>query len=104
MYGVGAKDACPLQCGAQKAYDEGWFTPELAIIGGAQFVNSNYIKAGQNTLYKMRWNPDFAEEKGYAGHQYATDIGWAVKQARRIEEIYNNLRYYSITFDFPIFE
>ncbi|QUW21221.1 SH3-like domain-containing protein [Sporosarcina sp. Marseille-Q4063] len=103
MYGIGAKDSCPLECGAKYAYDAGWFTPELAIVGGAAFVGRNYINVGQDTLYKMRWNPFFAANNGYASHQYATDIGWASKQTYRMNEIYNLLDSYSLFFDIPVY-
>src|SRR5699024_9546353 len=53
MYGIGANDGCAVECGAKKAYEEGWTTPEKAIIDGAAFVGNNFIKSGQNTLYKM---------------------------------------------------
>jgi mannosyl-glycoprotein endo-beta-N-acetylglucosaminidase len=112
MYGIGALDKCPLQCGAQTAYDKGWDTPEKAIIFGAEFVKNDYIGLGQNTLYKMRWNPDFIDKYGRnrypelnsAQHQYATDIGWAVKQTMNIESIYQQLDYYNAMFDFPVFK
>src|SRR5699024_2214716 len=35
MYGIGAFDDCALSCGAKRAYEEGWTTPEKAITGGA---------------------------------------------------------------------
>src|SRR5699024_11256103 len=58
---------------------EGWFTPQDAIVGGAEFIGEKYISVGQDTLYKMRWNP-----ANPATHQYATDAGWAVKQTGNI--------------------
>ncbi|WP_374722766.1 PA14 domain-containing protein [Peribacillus tepidiphilus] len=96
MYGIGAYDNCPLQCGARTAFNKGWFTPNQAIIGGAQFVADRYIYKGQDTLYKMRWNPTQP-----ATHQYATDIGWAIKQTPRIYDLYNLLDNYNIDFDVP---
>jgi beta-N-acetylglucosaminidase/RNase P/RNase MRP subunit p29 len=96
MYGIGAYDKCAVTCGAEYAYKAGWFTPELAIIGGAQFVSENYIHAGQDTLYKMRWNPDHP-----GTHQYATDIGWAAKQTYRITDFYDLLSNYTLVFDVP---
>src|SRR5699024_6096975 len=45
MYGIGAIDSNPLEGGAVRAYEEGWFTPEASIIGGAQFIGNNYVKA-----------------------------------------------------------
>lgn len=106
MYGIGASDACsnPRECGAKRAYDEGWFTVESAIIGGAEFIARNYINAGQDTLYKMRWNPESVEKNNKATHQYATDIEWAVKQTSRLTEFYELLSSYSITYDRPIYK
>nr|WP_253288801.1 peptidoglycan-binding protein [Amphibacillus sp. MSJ-3] len=101
MFGIGAVDSCPVECGAQRAYDEGWFTPEAAIIGGAQFIGNNYVKSGQNTLYKMRWNPDAMAKKGSASHQYATDIGWASKQVNSIYNLYNDIGVNTYFFDIP---
>ncbi|WHZ02377.1 N-acetylglucosaminidase [Neobacillus sp. YX16] len=99
MYGIGAFDSCPEQCGSERAYVEGWFTPEAAIIGGAKYIGENYINNPtyqQDTLYKIRWNPERP-----ATHQYATDIGWAYKQVTNISQIYDLLENYEITFDVP---
>ncbi|QCJ44149.1 hypothetical protein FAY30_20815 [Bacillus sp. S3] len=100
MYGIGAFDSCPDTCGAETAYKKGWFTPEAAIIGGAEFIGAGYINAGtpQNTLYKMRWNPSAP------WHQYATDIGWAVKQTSNIKKIYDSLSSYTIYFDVSVYK
>lgn len=98
MYGYGAKDSCPIECGAKTAYENGWFTPEAAIIGGAQFISSGYIYNNtfqQDTLYKMRWNPVVT------WHQYATDIGWAYKQINNIYNLYKMIDNYTLYFDVP---
>ncbi|MDG5786696.1 S8 family serine peptidase [Evansella sp. AB-P1] len=98
MYGIGAFDSCPYTCGAQYAYDQGWFTPNAAIIGGAQFIANSYLKRGQNTLYKMRWNHKYLNS--WHGHsQYATDMGWAVKQLPRIKALYDQLENPILYFD-----
>jgi mannosyl-glycoprotein endo-beta-N-acetylglucosaminidase len=96
MYGIGAYDSCPHTCGAQYAFDKGWFTPESAIIGGAEFVARNYLNRGQDTLYKMKWNP-----ANPATHQYATDIGWAVKQTTRMANLYGMVSNYQLSYDIP---
>src|SRR5699024_11105346 len=101
MYGIGAIDSNPLECGAVRAYEEGWFTPEASIIGGAQFIGNNYVKAGQNTLYKMRWNPLAMDESGSASHQYATDIGWASKQVSTMYNLYREMGITTIYLDIP---
>ncbi len=83
VYGVGAKDSAPLKLGSEYAYAEKWFSIPEAIIGGAKFIGLNYVNAGQNTLYKMKWNPDRP-----ATHQYATHVQWAEIQAKKIADIY----------------
>src|SRR5699024_736034 len=60
MFGIGAYDGQAIEAGSKRAYEEGWNTPEKAIIGGAQFIANSYINSStykQDTLYKMRWNP-----------------------------------------------
>lgn len=99
MFGIGATDDNPNGKGAQYAYDECWFTPEAAILGGAKFAASYYVNRPSNpqdTLYKMRWNP-----QSPATHQYATDIGWAAKQVPRIRDLYDQVGTYNLTFDIP---
>ena len=103
MFGIGAKDGCAIKCGSEKAYKEGWTTPYKAIVGGAKFIGNDYIKAGQNTLYKMRWNPALME-KGYAGHQYATDVGWAFKQVNTMYNLYQQLGINTLYLDIPVYK
>ena len=104
MYGIGAYDGSAISSGAQYAYNAGWFTPEAAIIGGAKFIAQGYVNAGQDTLYKMRWNPDAAEKTGNATHQYASDIGWATKQVGQIYNLYNLLSSYTLNYEIPTYK
>ncbi|KAF1678050.1 N-acetylglucosaminidase [Bacillus sp. SKDU12] len=100
MYGIGAYDSNPNYYGAKYAYEQGWFTPEAAIIGGAKFIGSSYIHNtayNQDTLYKMRWS-------AAATHQYATDIGWAYKQVNRMYSLYSLLDGYTLYFDVPEYQ
>ncbi|AXI39000.1 hypothetical protein CX649_04730 [Bacillaceae bacterium ZC4] len=100
MYGIGAKDSCPITCGAEYAFQKGWTDPEKAIIGGAAFIGEGYIHNGQDTLYKMRWNPD-----NPGTHQYATDIRWAILQANSyIGKYYSLLDKYILYLDIPVFK
>ena len=55
-FGIGAYDNNPNNA-ISFARGRGWTTPAKAIIGGAKFVRQDYINKGQNTLYRMRWNP-----------------------------------------------
>ncbi|OLO42437.1 hypothetical protein BTR23_03750 [Alkalihalophilus pseudofirmus] len=98
MYGIGANDDDPYRLGAIYAYNAGWFTPEAAIIGGAQFISNSYFARGQNTLYKMRWNHLYPNGSGFHP-QYATDMGWATKQISRIKDIYDQLENPTLHFD-----
>ncbi|MFB5195060.1 glucosaminidase domain-containing protein [Neobacillus sp. KR4-4] len=104
VYGVGAFDINPDYYGAQFAYEQGWTTVEKAIIGGAKFAAEKYIHAGQDTLYKMRWNPDAMNTYGYASHQYATDIGWAVKQTTRMSQMLSTLTQFTLLYDIPVYQ
>jgi mannosyl-glycoprotein endo-beta-N-acetylglucosaminidase len=104
MYGIGAYDGSALSSGAQYAYNAGWFTPEAAIIGGSKYIAQGYINAGQDTLYKMRWNPSSSATNGYASHQYATDIAWAAKQVKQIHNLYSLIDSYKLVLDIPTFK
>ena len=104
MFGIGAYDRDPLKSGSERAYEEGWFTPEKAIIGGAKWIAGHYINNldyQQDTLYKMRWNP-----KMPGVHQYATDVGWAYKQTRvmdMVAEISERNNSIILRFDVPVY-
>lgn len=101
LFGINAYDANPLGGGSSKAYSEGWTSVEKAIRGGARWISQYYVnRAGnrQNTLYKMLWNPEQPGE-----HQYATDVGWAVKQAISIEKIFAEFADASLSYDVPVY-
>ena len=104
MFGIGAYDGSAVESGAKFAFEHGWFSPVEAIIGGAEFIASGYISKGQDTIYKMRWNPEAAEATGVATHQYATDIGWATKQVKQIHNLYSLLDSYKITLELPLYK
>ncbi len=99
MFGIGAYDEAPIEKGAERAYEERWFSPEEAIRGGARFISALYVNNKdyqQDTLYKMRWNPLVP-----GMHQYATDISWAAKQVVDLKELYGQLDNYVLRFDIP---
>ena len=102
MFGIGAVDTDPVGGGTRYAYEQGWTSVRKAIKGGAEWISDNYInniKYAQNTLYKMRWNPE-----NPAVHQYATDVEWASKQAKNMSamfEAFPSAKYY---FDIPVFK
>ncbi|WP_312574227.1 GW dipeptide domain-containing protein [Staphylococcus saprophyticus] len=86
MFGIGAVDSDAVKQGFATAKNNGWNTVKKAIVGGAKFIAGSYINQGQNTLYKMRWNP---ENPGV--HQYATDVAWTAHNATRIKGFYDSM-------------
>lgn len=102
MFGIGAVDEAPVAEGARYAYEQGWTSVELAIEGGAEWISENYInnsKYQQNTLYKMRWNPDKP-----AVHQYASDVAWASKQAKNMSAMFEAFPTAQYRFEIPVYE
>lgn len=84
-FGIGAFDNDP-DYAMKFAKNKGWTSPGKAIMGGASFVRKDYINKGQNTLYRIRWNP-----KNPATHQYATAIEWCQHQASTIAKLYKQI-------------
>ena len=103
MYGIAAYDNSPLKSGSEYAYKMGWDTVEKSIIGGAEWISRQYVNHAthkQDTLYKMRWNPS-----NPGAHQYATDIGWAVKQTSSLNTLVELSQRHNLTlqFDIPVY-
>lgn len=101
MFGIGAYDSDAVGTGSKTAYSKGWTTPEQAITGGAEWISKNYINASsgrQNTLYKMRWNPENAGE-----HLYAGDIAWAVTQSLIMEQMFADFPQASVSYEIPVY-
>lgn len=102
MFGIGAKDQDPTKLGAEYAYNAGWFTVDDAIIGGAEFISKNYINnptRKQNTLYKMRWNPDNPGKL-----QYASDVRWAYNQVKNIKKMIDKLQNAVLIYEIPVYK
>ncbi|HHU6750615.1 TPA: GW dipeptide domain-containing protein [Staphylococcus pseudintermedius] len=99
MFGIGAIDTDALRNGFKTAEKYGWNTVSKAIIGGAKFIRDQYIGSGQNTLYRMRWNPEHP-----ATHQYATDINWANVNAQRMKYFYDQIGETGKYFDVDVYK
>ena len=100
MFGIGAYDNSSLSSGAARAYRENWTSIDAAIMGGAKYISESYVHSPtpQNTLYKMLWNPESPTE-----HQYATDVGWAVKQAASMGDIMAEFGVEAPSYDIPVY-
>ena len=99
VFGIGAFDNNALVDGIKYAKNAGWTSVSKAIIGGAKFIGNSYVKAGQNTLYKMRWNP-----ANPGTHQYATDINWANVNAQVLKQFYDKIGEVGKYFEIPTYK
>lgn len=99
-YGIGAFDGSAYQSKLDTAKSEGWDTPKKAIVGGAAWVKKFMSKSGplQNTLYKMRWNPEVP-----GSNLYATDIHMANYLTETMSKILGGANPSSFRFDFPYY-
>lgn len=101
MYGISVFPLKP-QAGTKFAYGHGWTSIEAAIDGGAQWISQQFTSNSaykQNTLYKMRWNP-----QSPATHQYATSTLWASSQIKWIKAMYDNFPDIELYFDVPVYK
>lgn len=98
LFGVGAYDSDPNGLGTTFAYNHQWFTIDDAILGGASFIGNDYVNAGRDTLYKMRWNVDNIYK------QYATDIRWAYNQTYNIRLLIDQMKNSIFQFDIPVYK
>ena len=101
LFGIGAVDSAVIPGGTTTAYDNNWTSIPNAIDGSAKWIIDNYIYRGghaQDTLYKMRYN--YVDK----WHQYATDIGWATKISKHLD----NLSYLyvgtNLDFEVPVYK
>lgn len=102
MFGIKAFDQNPDKYGSEFAYEQKWFKPEDAIIGGAKYIAEKYVNSAENpreTLYEMRWNPYTP-----GSYQYATDIGWAYKQVRNIKNLMDKCKNPTLVFKKPVYK
>ncbi|MFZ4833744.1 N-acetylglucosaminidase [Rouxiella sp. Mn2063] len=101
MFGIAAVDGNAVGGGKAAAYSRGWFTPELAIRGGAGWISQKFVNKKQNTLYKMRWNPSSPSL-----HQYATAVNWPSHIVTRMYEICGDYHEYNkeLYFDIPVYK
>ncbi len=102
LFGIGAYDSNAVLFGSRYAHDMGWTSVDAAIDGGARWISENYINNPsyrQNTLYKMRWNPDSPGQ-----HQYATDIDWALAQAKTLKSMFDAFPDAELYYEIPLYK
>ncbi len=87
------------------AKSQGWTDPEKSILGGAQFISSQYITKGQSTLYLQKYDVDSSDGSLYY-HQYMQNIEAAKSEGSSVKNSYANMGLLSsnINFVIPVFE
>ena len=81
-------------------YNRPWTSPEKSIHGGAAFISSGYINAGQDTLYLQKFDVD--DTNGLYSHQYMTNCLAPYNETRSIFSTYLNNALLNNNFNFII--
>lgn len=79
FYNYGVSDECATTngatvCGLIYAKDHNWYGLNAALSGGASFIASSYVNAGQYTTYLQKFNLVPTNMSSQFTHQYQTNI------------------------------
>ncbi len=82
-------------------YGRPWNSIYSSIIGGAQFYGSNYVSAGQDTLYLKKFN---VQGNNMYKHQYMTNVDGASAEGCIFAEGFSSqLKATSLEFKIPVY-
>ena len=103
--GSGNSDSEVIENAINYAKNQGWNTLEKAITGGINFIASDYINQGQNTLYLQK----FDVENNYNGlywHQYMQNLMAAQSEGNTLRKTYVDINSVSSphTFIIPLYK
>ncbi len=102
FFNIGASSSSdPKLKSLQKAKENGWNSPEKAIVNGSYIISKNYIQCGQNTLYYQKYNLSSKATKGI-WHQYTTNIDSLASQAATTFNSYKSMGVIDMPFKFDI--
>lgn len=73
------------------SYGKPWTNPYKSIVGGAQYIATNYINKGQNTLYLQKFNVIPSSASDLYLHQYMTNVQAPYSEGRTTRTAYNAL-------------
>ena len=96
-YGSSASET--IQNGLKRAKQEGWDSQYKAIVGGAEFIGDDYLKAGQDTLYLNKWD---LIGPNYFNHQYMQNIEAPASESKKTYNAYNGINMLDSEFVFTI--
>lgn len=75
--------------GAKYAKEQGWDTPLKGIVGGSEWLDTNYFKTGQDTLYLQKYDV-VAGGNGYYWHEYMTYLPAPWQEASILKKAFTN--------------
>ena len=85
------------------SYSRPWNTRIRALWGGAEYLATNYVLGGQNTLYFKKYNSS-CDAKNHFVHQYMTNVMGAYSEGRSLSNGYDaGLRQMPLAFDIPVY-
>lgn len=83
-------------------YGRPWNSVESSIIGGAQFYGTNYVNAGQDTLYLKKYN---VQGSNKYKHQYMTNVDGAAAEGRIFAEgVSAAVKKTALQFKIPVYQ
>ena len=83
------------------SYERPWNSRDRAIIGGATYYGTNYVKVGQDTFYLKKFN---VQGSNLYKHQYMTNIQAAAAEGAKLAEAYGTaLKQSSLEFKIPVY-
>lgn len=86
------------------SYGRPWNTPKKSIVGGAEFIYTNYLSGGQHNSYLKKFNVNPNSGRPFK-HQYMTNIAAPSSEASISYSSYseNGLLNQPLVFEIPIF-
>ena len=99
--GMGAVERGLWYASQSGSYGRPWNTPESSIIGGAEFYGTNYVNAGQDTLYLKKYN---VQGSNMYKHQYMTNVDGAAAEGSIFAEGFSEeLKQTALNFKIPVY-
>lgn len=100
-YGITDND--DLEGKARKAFEEGWYSMERAISGGAIHLKELFIGDGRSTIYKKKWESP-THSGIYSENKAVQNEKWIIEQFENIYNIYKELDSYTLYLDIPVYK
>lgn len=83
------------------SYGRPWNTVEKAILGGAEYYGTNFVKAGQDTFYLKKFN---VQGSNLYKHQYMTNVQAAASEGYEMSTAYGNeAKQLALEFKIPVY-